>query len=284
MTFASHRTAGSPALRYLAADRARPTLLLLHGVTRCAEDFKPLFELLVPHWRIVALDQRGHGGSERAASYLVTDYVADAVRFVRDELAAPVFIHGHSLGAMVAAAVAAELPHLVRGVVLEDPPFHTMGAHIHSSVWQAQFAGMREVARRGGSLEQLTDALADIHLPFPGGVTKRLGDFRDRASLAWSAGCLAQLDPEVLTPLIEGCWLDGYDTAAIAARIRCPVLLLQADVKAGGALSDDDAQLFTHAVSNCRHETFPGSGHLLHWLQPTRVAQLVNDFGLSTPR
>ncbi|MBI3879173.1 MAG: alpha/beta hydrolase [Verrucomicrobia bacterium] len=282
MNFAEHRTSSAPALRFIGDDAPRPTLLLLHGVTRCAEDFQPIFAALTPHWRIIALDHRGHGGSERAASYLVTDFVADAVRFVRDELAAPLFILGHSLGAMVAAAVAAELPQLVRGVVLEDPPFHTMGSHIHSSVWQAQFIGTREAARRGGNVEQLTDALADIRLPFPGGVTKRLGDLRDRAALRWGAECLAKLDPEVLTPLIEGRWLDGYDTAGIAARVRCPALLLQADTKAGGALSDEDAQLFTRTASNCRLEKFPGSGHLLHWLQPARVAELVNEFALST--
>lgn len=280
MAFAQHRSRSNPSLRYVVEESTRPTLLLLHGVTRCAADFKPVFDLLAPHWRIIALDHRGHGESGRASDYLVSDYVADAVRFVREELAAPgpIFIYGHSLGAMVAAAVAAELPELVRGVVLEEPPFHTMGEHIHSSIWQAQFAGMREIARRGGDIEPLTDALADIRLPFPNGVTKRLGEFRDRASLAWSAKCLSQLDPEVLTPLIEGRWLEGYDTVTVAARIRCPVLLLQGDMKFGGALSDGDAQSFASAVANCRHETFPGSGHMLHWVQPERIAQLINTF------
>ena len=42
---------------------------------------------------------------------------------MHDELAEPLIIFGHSLGAMVAAAVAAELPQLVLGIVLEDPLF-----------------------------------------------------------------------------------------------------------------------------------------------------------------
>ena len=215
----------------------------------------------------MAPDHRGHGGSERAASYLVTDYVADAVRFVREEIAAPVVIHGHSLGAMAAAAVAAELPEFVRGVVLEDPPFRTMGERIHGAAWQEQFIGMREVARAGSGVEQLTDALAAIRIG-----PRTLGEMRDRAALRWSAECLARLDPEVLTPLIEGRWLDGYDLAAITARIRCPVVVLQADPAAGGALTDEDARAF----STARLEHFPGCGHLLHWLEPARVAQLVN--------
>ena len=75
----------------------------------------------------------------------------------------------------------------VRGIILEDPPFHTMGNRIAGSAWQAQFIGMREAASRGGSFDEITGALADIRLPASGGGFKRLGELRDRASLAWSA-------------------------------------------------------------------------------------------------
>ena len=77
---------------------------------------------------------------------------------------------------------------------------------------------------------------------YSSGGFKRLGDLRDRASLAWSAQCLSQLDPEVLTPVIEGRWLDGYDFPDALSRVRCPTLLLQADPSAGGALTDADAE------------------------------------------
>ncbi|MFA6547041.1 MAG: alpha/beta hydrolase, partial [Limisphaerales bacterium] len=137
-------------------------------------------------------------------------------------------------------------------------------------------------ARCGGTVEQLTAALAEIRLPLPDGGFTRLGELRDQASLTWSAECLAKLDPETLTPLIEGRWLDGYDIARITARIRCPVLLLQADPDAGGALVEADAQFARENIARCRVASFPGSGHLLHWLQPARVAELINEFALST--
>ena len=162
-------------------------MLLLHDVTRCGADWEPLFPALAEDWTVIALDQRGHGGSPRGDRYLVTDYVADAVRFVREEAAGSVVIFGHSLGAMVAAAVAAELPDRVGGIILEDPPFHTMGNRIAGSAWQAQFIGMRKAASRGGSINEITGALANIRLPASGGGFKRLGELRDRASLAWSA-------------------------------------------------------------------------------------------------
>ncbi|MDR3405792.1 MAG: alpha/beta hydrolase [Chthoniobacter sp.] len=255
-----------------------PTLLLLHGVTRCGRDWQPLLPELARQWRVVALDQRGHGGSGRAASYLVKDYVADAVHFIREEVAVPVVIVGHSLGAMVAAAVAAELSLLVRAVVLEDPPFHTMGHRIPGTAWQAQFIGMQAAARRGGTIEQVTDALAGISLPRPDGGTRLLGEMRDRASLRWSAECLALLDPEVLTPVIAGRWLDGYDAAGISARIRCPVLLLQADPQTGGALIDEDAQLVLRSIAGCRHVSFLRTGHQIHRDQPDAMLQAVREF------
>ncbi|WP_461786221.1 alpha/beta fold hydrolase [Prosthecobacter sp.] len=262
---------------------AGPVLLMLHGVTRCGADWEPLLPVLAAHWQVIALDQRGHGTSPRAGSYLVTDYVADVVSFVQEETAAPVVVFGHSLGAMVAAAVAAELPDRVRGIILEDPPFHTMGNRIAGSAWQAQFTGMREAARKGGSVEEITDALADIRLPASGGGFKRLGDLRERTSLAWSAECLSQLDPEVLTPVIEGRWLDGYDFPSLLAGLRCTTLLLQADPSAGGALTDADAESLMSIVSNCQHVRFPGCGHNLHRDRPESVLQAFADFAASLP-
>ena len=260
---------------------AGPTLLLLHGVTRCGEDWQPLMSALGARWKVIALDQRGHGESPRGGGYLVADYVADAVRLIRDELATPLVIFGHSLGAMVAAAVAAELPQQVRGIVLEDPPFHTMGNRIAGSLWQSQFIGMRDAARRGGGIDEITDALAEIRLPRDDGGYKRLGEVRDRASLQWSALCLSRIDPEVLTPVIEGRWLDGYDMHAVFSRIHCPTLLLQADPGAGGALTDTDAEAACAAITSCQLIRFSGCGHQLHRDRPAEVLQAFDEFACS---
>jgi pimeloyl-ACP methyl ester carboxylesterase len=271
---------GSPAIAFAESRPDGPAVVLFHGVTRCRDDWRTVLQGLTRPdearpWRAIAVDHRGHGDSARADRYLVTDYVADAVRLVRDEIATPVVLLGHSLGAMVAAGVAAELPDLVRGAVLEDPPFHGMGARIHGTAWQAQFVGMQAAGRRGGSVADLAAALAAIELPAPGGGTIRLGDVRDADAIHWSASCLARLDPEVLTPVIAGRWLDGYDPVEVARHIRCPVVLLQADPRAGGALADDEAASFAAAAESCAVEHFPGCGHLLHWQHPDGILAAV---------
>jgi len=107
---------------------------------------------------------------------------------------------------------------------------------------------------------------------------KRLGDLRDRASLTWSAECLRQLDPKVLTPVIEGRWLDGYDFPSLLSGVRCPTLLLQADPSTGGALTDEDAATLQSLVSGCQHVRFPGCGHNLHRDRPKEVLQALQSF------
>ncbi|MFM8891867.1 MAG: alpha/beta fold hydrolase [Planctomycetia bacterium] len=279
MTAPVRFAAGAPAIAHVDSAAAGPPLVLLHGVTRCRDDWQGMVPALSHDWRVIAVDHRGHGDSGRAEGYLVTDYVADMVRLLSGTIAEPVVLVGHSLGAMVAAAVAAAVPDLVRGAVLEDPPFHGMGTRIAGTAWQAQFAGMRAAALRGGSVDELAAALAAIELPTPGGGTTRLGALRDPAALAWSARCLARLDPEVLAPLVAGRWLDGYDPVGVASRIRCPVVLLHADPRAGGALADDEAAAFAAAAADCRVERFPGCGHLIHWHLPDRVVAAVESLG-----
>jgi pimeloyl-ACP methyl ester carboxylesterase len=245
------------------------TLLLLHGVTRCWRDWEPLLPELAREWRVVALDHAGHGQSDRPpGAYRVADYARHVAEFVRENCPEPPVVFGHSLGAMVALGIATECP--VAGTVLEDPPFHTMGRDIAATPYRAQFAGMQEVARRGGTVEAMTNGLAHIHIPTPGGET-RLGDIRDRESLRFSAECLAQADPDIFTPLVAGEWLDGFDHTALWSRVRCPVLLFQGDPSAGGTLTDADADLAERSLASCRRIRCAGVGHQIHRTIPDYV-------------
>ena len=112
--------------------------------------------------------------------------------------------------------------------------------------------------------------------PRPAGSMVRLDDLRNPAAIRWNAECLALLAPETLTPVIAGRWLEGYDAGRLASMIRCPVRLLQADPAAGGPLSDADRDAFAAAATDCTVETFPGTGHLIQWAEPSRDADAVD--------
>ncbi len=245
---------------------AGPPLLLLHGVLRQWSDFVPILPALACRWHVHALDFRGHGKSSRVAGrYRVIDYVEDALRVIEtfDE---PVVVYGHSLGAMVAAATAVVVPKKVRAVILEDPPFETMGARQKETALQSLFAGYQACLADGTEIGSLTDRLAEITLRVPGqDSATRLGDVRDRAALRLAAAGLAMMDPHVLAPIVAGKWMDGYDVDAVIGGVRCPALVLQADSAAGGMLTDTDVSRLNDSVADCSTIRFPGVGHLIHW-------------------
>ncbi len=138
---------------------------------------------------------------------------------------------------------------------------------------------MREVARRGGDLATMTDALGEVRIPSGhGSGTVRLGDVRDRASLEFSAGCLAQVDSDVFDPVIAGRWLDGYDPERLWPRATCPVLLLQGDPEAGGAFTDEDVAAAQRGLAQSRHVRFEGVGHLIHRTRPEQVLAAIREF------
>ena len=265
------------ALRDLGG--AGEPLVCLHGVARSGEDFAAFAQGMGDSARVFALDFRGHGESGRMPGrYTVRDYANDARRALGSVLEQP-WIFGHSLGALCALAVVAESGIPVHGIVLEDPPFHSMGEEITGTRWHAQFIGMRDVARAGGTLESMTSQLAAVRVPaLDGDGTTTLGNLRSRESLEFSASCLAKIDAEVFTPIIEGRWLEGYDYLALLARVQSPVLLLQGDPSAGGALSDEYAGLAAGKARNCRLVKFHDAGHQIRAARPEEVRRLVREF------
>lgn len=270
-------TVGEHSLNLAYGPPAGPPLLLLHGVTRLWQDFVTVMPTLACRWQVHGLDFRGHGRSSRATGYRVVDYVGDVASMIRARFENGVILYGHSLGAMVAAAVAAEVPDRVRGLVLEDPPFDTLGARIHETPFYSMFRGMLDIAERGGTVATMTRALAEMPIETPSGSVA-MGEMRDGASLRFSARCLVSLDPRVLQPIVAGEWLEGYRRDDWLRGIRCPTLLLQADYASGGMLPDADAEVVAQLIPECYRVRVPGAGHLLHWQQNETTLQLVGSF------
>jgi pimeloyl-ACP methyl ester carboxylesterase len=271
---------GGQRLNYAAGPTHGPPLLLLHGVTRRWQDYVPLFPVFHTRWQILALDWRGHGRSGRAPGhYHVADYVNDALAFVRAHVDEPVVIYGHSLGALAACGVAALAPERVRAVVLEDPPAAALIRGIRQTPFHAFFSGMQKLAGNAMTVAERTRALAEMLLPgAPNQPAVPLGDLRDATSLRFSARCLQDLDPEVLTPLLEVRWLDGYDQPTVMAGVRCPALLLRADDSYGGMMPLGDVTPLITAMADCTVIDLRQVGHAVHWLEREKTIRFVVGF------
>src|SRR5207244_929262 len=124
--------------------------------------------------------------------------------------------------------------------VLEDPPGPSFLAGIQNTFYYGLYSEARGLIGSGQSVAAVTRTLAEARVTL-GGVRKQIGEARDHLFLRFAARCLADLDPEVLAPLIEGQWLAEFDPFAVAESVRCPVLLLRADDTQGGKLPREDA-------------------------------------------
>ena len=97
-------------------------LLLLHSLGEESSSWEPIAEELATTHRVVALDLRGHGDSDRAPSYSL-ELMRDDIRAVMDRLdLRDVCIIGHSLGGMVGYLVAMSGGTRLTRLVLEEAP------------------------------------------------------------------------------------------------------------------------------------------------------------------
>jgi pimeloyl-ACP methyl ester carboxylesterase len=98
----------------------RPPVLLLHGFTGHAHAWDTLALALQPRFRVLALDQRGHGDSDPAEVYGPVAACEDLAGVVDQLGLAPVTLVGLSMGGRNAMYFAAKRPADVRRLVVID--------------------------------------------------------------------------------------------------------------------------------------------------------------------
>jgi pimeloyl-ACP methyl ester carboxylesterase len=259
-----------------------PDLVFLHATGFNARTYRELLEPLGERFRVVALDQRGHG---------LTDLPAEPTElpgwdlYGRDMLAVfdalgdgpPFVLAGHSMGGAVSTMAAEQRPDRVDSLVLLDPvmPTEQWIATLYASPdldkrieglpiargarrRRAWFASKREAvdAYRGrGAFASwvgrfLDDYVEDGFAPMPDddGVTLT-------CSAMWEAATFAS---------------SRHNGADLLARVKVPATILTGE-KGSVSRSVDDAGVRTTARRTV--ETVPGTTHFLPMEQPDIVRQ-----------
>lgn len=112
-----------------------PLAVLVHGVMGWHRTWWRVGPALAQRgWRVIAVDQRGHGHSPRIDGFAnIADFAGDLAAIIEGAGAPVGALIGHSLGATVSAELAHLRPELVRRLVLEDPPSMTRAGDV---AWQ----------------------------------------------------------------------------------------------------------------------------------------------------
>lgn len=105
-------------------DGAGKPLVLLHGLASTSHIFDMMLPHLISYCHPIALDQRGHGESDKPESgYDFDNFVNDLHAFINAlGLERPVLL-GHSWGGSVVLQYAATYPNVPRGIIMVDGGF-----------------------------------------------------------------------------------------------------------------------------------------------------------------
>jgi pimeloyl-ACP methyl ester carboxylesterase len=142
------------------AGASRLPILCLPGLTRNARDFAAVADRLAGDRRIIAVELRGRGESERAKdpmSYVPATYLEDVSALIEQAGLDRFILFGTSLGGILSMLIAATMPGKVAGVLLND---------IGPAIDPAGLARIRGYIGRSGSYPTWLHAarsLAEIH-------------------------------------------------------------------------------------------------------------------------
>lgn len=273
---------GSLNLNCAESSSTGKPLLLLHGMTALWQSFLPLIPELAKDWHLYALDLRGHGKSDRADAYKIPDYVPDVASVINNFIKEPVILFGHSLGGMIGFLAAAYHPELIKALIIGDSVLSLDFLKEHSENQKEKTTWWRNLAE-SRDVEYITSELKQELI-----MHRKLGKLvpayqifgENHPSFRATAECFSQADPEILTANLEGFdqTYAEYKLDKLLPLIKCPVLILQANLELGGLERDEDVEKALRLLPNAQHVKINHVGHLLHLEDKEAVLKAVIPF------
>ena len=163
-------TSDGVQLSYIRQGSGRP-IVLIHGWSQCAEEFKHQIEPLSARYDVIAVDQRSHGESQKVSYGLKISRLSKDLYELLTELELnDVALLGHSMGSAVIWCYidlfGAE--HLSKIILVDQAPFVTSDPHWTQSELEDSGAGLTAqqvfdtvTALRSREAEQVTRQVID---------------------------------------------------------------------------------------------------------------------------
>lgn len=248
------------ALAYVElGDPKGEPLLLLHGFTDTSRVWGTLLPQLM-RYRVLIPDQRGHGQSDKPqCCYALADFAYDARLFL-DALQVPrAHIVGHSLGSMVAQALAAGHPERVGKLVLIGS---TGLAPIRRGDWI--WTEVMKLKEPVAANTEFLKAWSPLASPTP----------VDREQAAWNDREIAEVPLHVWRAVPRA--LLDLPIARYGPDIEAPTLILSAEKDALFDRTHHDA--LAKAIPHAKAVVVPEVGHNLILERPEMVGPAITTF------
>jgi len=248
-------------MHYTRTGGDKPQVVLCHGFSDSGECWTSLARALEDDYDVYMIDARCHGQSSAPESGNNADAMAaDLAGFVEAlGLDRPV-VAGHSMGARYTQLFASKCPHLLRGLILEDPPWRPP-AEEHA---RRSLPGRREMfeAYRRQSLEEGIAACEVEHPNWEAGTC----EWFFRAKQALSFNMLTGSAPETTS------WKESLPD------VQCPILMFTGDPALGAIVTDEIYSVATSLAPQVERVHIPGVGHHIRYAAPQPFTQAVKAF------
>lgn len=235
-------------------------VIALHGVTDSWRSFEPVLPLLPPELHVLALTQRGHGGSDKpAGGYQPADFAADIRAFMDAMAIERAVLLGHSMGSIHALRCAIDHPSRVAGLMLAG-----------TMPWFGRPPEMQQFQRE--QIEPLTDPvpeafarefqLSTLARPIPG---------------HWLDTFVAE-SLKVPAPVWRAAFAGfiGDDFSARLREIEVPTRIIwgRHDLFCPAA----EQQTMLRLIRGSHLVEYADAGHAMHWEEPQRFAHDLVQF------
>lgn len=240
---------------YLDTSSRGPTILLLHGRWGRAQTWSDLMLKYGDRYRMLALEQRGHGLSAKpTGGYSPVDMARDAHDFLVQLDLGPAIVVGHSMGGRHAAFLAAEYPELVSACAILDcesydpekpkqnPSDESDDADPLTKDWPTPFATyqdgvdfLHKTCKRESNVRYFLDSLIET---------------ADGYDFLFSRRAMAAIERS----------MQGY--YKVLPQIECPTLVVRAADSI--FLSADEATDIRSQIKNCTYFEVSNSDHMVY--------------------
>lgn len=260
-----------PAIRlhYLdsgSTEATRSTLLLLHGLTANARMFEPLAGFLAPHYRLIALDLRGRGLSDKPSTgYSMAEHAADVIGLMDALGLESCIVGGHSFGGLLTIFLAAEYGKRVERALLLDA-----AGKLHPEVRRLIQPSLDRLGKVFPSLDDYLSAMRSMAYLCGTWDDAYEAYFRAEALVHEDGTVTARPQAANMAEAVNNAL--GEDWYSRLTKVQAPALLLRAPEGYGTpsappVLLEADARETASALAYCRYEEVPGN-HSTMMFQP----------------
>lgn len=254
-------------------------ILCVHGITANSRFWDCLASALAPHHRVIAMDLRGRGLSEKPPTgYSIKHHCRDIAALMDDQgLERPV-VMGHSLGAFISLVFAAEHPERVDRLILVDG-----GGKLSDDQMAKVFAGIKPSLDRLGKIFPSFEAYLSLmkQAPYLQPWNSYMETYFRYEIEEVQGGIRSRVHPNHIEEEAKN--LREVDSREFYKKVKGPTLILRATK---GMLAEDDLLLpenvveqMVREIPNAKRVDVEGANHYSILFQPNvKRDQAILDF------